>query len=132
MTDKESQQTPTEVIEVEVERLPLEGEQGAPELVDVGRRFAHGFGPVLAGFVIDVIDFTLFGAVGLVLGFPIGAAAGYWLARRLGLPRRVQPWIALASGLYCMFPPTFMIPGATLLGVLARSWSGPAPESRTG
>lgn len=109
-----------EVVEVEVERLPSRDERRTDTRRGLLRRLRHGLGPVVAGIVIDAVDFTTFGSVGLVLGFPVGGACGYWLARELGFDLRKRLFIAVASGLYCMFPPTTFFPVATLCGVAAR------------
>lgn len=110
-----------QVIEVEVERLPREGE-ATPQ--DVRREALHrveeGCGPVFAGMIIDLVDFTTIGPIGVVLGLPIGALCGHWLARKLGYGQRTSLIVALTCGLYCMFPPTSFLPLATLCGVFAR------------
>ena len=112
--------SPGEVVEVEVERLPEREGRRVPARRGLLRRVGHGLGPVVAGIVIDVVDFTTFGAVGLVLGFPLGALCGYWLARELGYSVPARLVVALLSGVYCMYPPTTFLPLATLCGVVAR------------
>jgi len=104
------------VIEVEVERLdPKEAEEGAAS------GWGGAFGPVLAGMVIDVLDIATFGATGLYIGFLLGAPAGWYLARRLGLDPKRAFLAAIACGVYCTIPFTSPIPVATLIGVWARS-----------
>jgi len=104
-----------EAIEVDVERLEPDGSGG--QETSLGR----ALGPVLAGFIIDVIDFATFGAIGLYLGFLMGAPAGWYLARAFGLGRRQSLYAALACGVYCTIPVTSPIPVAMLLGVWARA-----------
>ena len=106
---------PQEAIDVEVERLDP-GDFG-----DQATSLGKALGPVLAGFIIDVLDFATFGAIGLYLGFLMGAPAGWYLARALGLGRRRSLYAALACGVYCTIPVTSPIPIATLLGVWARA-----------
>lgn len=81
----------------------------------LGRRY----GTIVAGALLDAVDFTTLGVVGMKLGFPIGFACGWWLAKELGYPKRLRIGIAVGCGLYCMFPPTSLLPVATVLGVLA-------------
>ncbi len=105
-----------QVIEVEVERLdPEESEAGAAS------RWGGAIGPVLAGMIIDVLDIATFGATGLYIGFLLGAPAGWYLARRLGLDPKRAFLAAIGSGVYCTIPFTSPIPVATLIGIWARA-----------
>ena len=93
-------------------------------------RLNRAFGPVVAGLVIDFVDLATFGPIGLYLGLPIGAFAGYWMGRALGLDRKPSLLCALLAGVYCMIPGTEMIPVATVVGALARyRESAPKPVS---
>ncbi|MBP7275098.1 MAG: hypothetical protein KBA51_02725 [Kiritimatiellae bacterium] len=93
----------------------------------MGRRLNRAFGPVIAGLIIDLLDLATFGPIGMYLGFPIGALAGYWMGRALGGSRRMAAMLAVAAGVYCMLPGTEFIPLATLFGALVRFYDhGPA------
>ena len=116
--DTESR-TEDEVIEVEAERLPLEGEPGQAR-PGTGKRLVHALSPVIAGLIIDMVDAGTFGPIGLRLGLPIGGLAGYWLAGPMGFRGKRRLYVALAAGLYCWLPMTSVVPLGTLLGVLAR------------
>ena len=83
-------------------------------------RYNYAFGPVGAGLIIDAVDFVTFGPVGLALGFPLGAAAGYWLARSLRLETNTSLICALIAGVYCTMPGTELLPLGTLVGALVR------------
>ena len=84
------------------------------------RRLNRAFGPIVAGLIIDLVDLATFGPIGLVLGLPIGAFAGYWMGRALGLGWKPSLLCALAAGIYCTIPGTEMLPLATLVGAFAR------------
>jgi hypothetical protein len=105
-----------EPIEVEVERLNQEGTR-----YSTASSYGRAIGPVLAGFIIDVLDFATFGSAGLYLGFLLGWPAGWYLARSFGLDRRLSLYVALACGVYCTIPITSPIPFATLIGVWLRA-----------
>jgi hypothetical protein len=82
------------------------------------------------GLIIDFVDLATFGPIGRYLGFPIGAFAGYWMGRALGLERKPCLLCALAAGIYCMMPGTELIPIATVVGALARyRESAPKPDA---
>lgn len=83
-------------------------------------RYNYAFGPVGAGIIIDAVDFVTFGPVGLALGFPVGAAAGFWLARSLRLETNPSLLCALIAGVYCTIPGTEFLPLGTLVGALVR------------
>jgi hypothetical protein len=82
--------------------------------------YNYAFGPVVAGLIIDAVDLVTFGPVGLALGFPIGAAAGYWLARSLRLETNASLICAVMAGIYCTIPGTELLPLGTLVGALVR------------
>lgn len=93
-------------------------------------RLNRAFGPVVAGLIIDLVDLATFGPLGLVLGLPIGAFAGYWMGRALGLAPKPSLLCALAAGIYCTLPGTEMLPIATVVGACARYYeSAPKPNS---
>lgn len=83
-------------------------------------RLNHAFGPVMAGMIIDAVDLITLGPVGLVVGLPVGACAGYWLGQSLGLDRKASAVCALAAGVYCTIPFTEILPLGTLVGALVR------------
>ena len=89
-------------------------------LADEAKRINKTIGPVMAGFIIDVVDFATFGPVGLVLGLPVGGAAGYWMGRTLGLSKQACLYCALAAGVYCTIPFTELLPLGTMVGAYAR------------
>lgn len=93
----------------------------APELA---RRLNRAFGPIVAGLIIDLVDFATFGPVGLALGLPIGWLAGYWMGTALGLSKRASVWCAVAAGIYCVMPGTEVIPLATIAGACVRFRQG--------
>jgi len=116
--DTESR-TADEVIEVEAERLPLEGEPGQAGPAK-GKRLVQALSPVIAGLIIDMVDAGTLGPIGIRFGLPIGGLAGYWLAGPMGFRGKRRLYVALAAGLYCWLPITSFLPLGTLLGVLAR------------
>jgi hypothetical protein len=87
-------------------------------------RLNRAFGPILAGLLIDLVDLSTFGPIGLVLGMPLGGLAGYWMASCLGLSRWAALGCALAAGVYCTIPGTEVLPLATLVGAFARFQQG--------
>ena len=110
--------TSTEPLEPEV--LPPLGESGPPSrkpLPGKGARFL----PILAGFLVDLMDLVSLGWGGLLIGF----LAGYWMARILDRPPRARLLIGLMSGLYCALPGTNLIPAGTLFGILTAITSDP-------
>jgi len=114
----------------EQESGPAE-EMQAPQ-GEVTRRLNRAFGPIVAGLIIDVVDFATFGPIGYLLGLPVGGFAGYWMGRCLGFSRRTSFYCAIAAGIYCTIPGTELIPLATLLGAYVRfreSGREEAPDS---
>lgn len=83
-------------------------------------RINRAFGPVAAGLVLDLMDLTTFGPIGLLIGLPVGAAVGWWMASALGVDKKSRRWFALAAAIYCTIPFTEIIPLATLAGAYVR------------
>ena len=104
---------------------PDQPENTPPPPADQVRRLNRAFGPVVAGLIIDLVDLSTFGPLGFFLGLPIGAFAGYWMGRAIGLERKPSLLCALLAGIYCTIPGTEMIPLATLVGAFARYRESP-------
>ena len=65
--------------------------------------------PILAGVLLDLLDFATYGPIGLWAGVVVGGLAGYLLARAMGFERR-WPAAVLVAGAYCMLPFTAFVP----------------------
>jgi len=109
---------PGDVVEVEVERLPSEEERRLEAGKKAAKRVGKRLLTVLSSFAIDVVDFATFGPLS-ILGLPLGALAGWWLSGRLNYPTRLRVWVALGAGVYCLVPPTSLIPVAGLMALIA-------------
>lgn len=72
--------------------------------------------PVLAGLLLDLLDFATYGPIGLWAGAVVGGLAGYLLARAMGFARG-WPSAVLVAGAYCMLPFTAFVPLATAAGL---------------
>ncbi|MEJ7591325.1 MAG: hypothetical protein WKF77_07235 [Planctomycetaceae bacterium] len=92
------------------------------------RRLNHAMGPVVAGMIIDAVDFVTFGPIGLALGIPIGAIAGYWLGQSMGLGKNACLFCAVAAGIYCTIPFTELLPLGTMVGALVRYKDATGPQ----
>lgn len=82
-------------------------------------RFFRVMGPVLAGVLIDVVDFAVVGLPGFVGGLLAGLFVGWAYGVRSKVTRR---WIALLSAIYCSSPIPLLrtLPVATVVGVWLR------------
>lgn len=85
-----------------------------------GKRLNYALGPIAAGILLDLLDLATFGPVGLIIGLPVGAAAGWWMAGALGVEKENRKWFALGAAIYCAIPFTELIPLATLTGAFVR------------
>lgn len=83
-------------------------------------RLNHAMGPVVAGMIIDTVDFVTFGPIGLAIGIPVGAIAGYWLGQSMALGKNASLFCAVAAGIYCTIPFTELLPLGTMVGALVR------------
>ena len=83
-----SSDTTDDVIEVEVERMPLEHEETAQRTRERRRRAVKHMSPIVAGLIVDALDAGTFGAFGVKFGLPLGVIAGYWLAGGFGIKNR--------------------------------------------
>lgn len=83
---------------------------------NTARRFERAFGPVMAGVILDCVDFATIGPP----AFIIGAIVGFWIFSIYRLPMQHRILGALLSGAYCMMPFTRYLPLATLAGAWVR------------
>lgn len=111
-----SERRTIEIDETDLKRMDSDTQEEA----DMGHRLNRAFGPIVAGMLIDLLDFTTFGPIGLVVGFPIGVLIGYWMGRSLGLSPKASLGCAFAAGIYCTTPATEFIPLATIVGAYMR------------
>lgn len=85
-------------------------------------RAERAFGPVAVGLIMDLVDFSTFGPMGLYFGLLAGGSLTWYLCGLYDMPRRRRwPWV-LAAGLYCTIPFTEFVPVATLIGACVRYW----------
>jgi hypothetical protein len=76
------------------------------------RRAQRAFGPIVAGAILDAVDFMTMGPAGLILGF----IAGFWIGSIFDLPLRQRLLLAILSAWYGLLPIPRFIPIATLIG----------------
>ncbi len=86
------------------------------------RRRAARVPPIVAGMLLDAVDFATMGPLGLYGGFVLGALAAYWAAREVGLEGRSRWVAALAGAVYAATPATELLPLGTLIGVAVQIW----------
>jgi hypothetical protein len=105
-------------------QAPLEPEVLPPEPQNPPRRTAaeRAFGPVVAGMIIDVIDFATFGPLGLMFGLVFGGGVAWYICSLYGLTFKQKLAWSLAAGIYCTIPGTEFIPVGTMVGACVRYW----------
>ena len=86
--------------------------------------------PVLAGMLLDLLDFFTAGPIGLFAGLAVGSVGAYLLGSLYKLPRKKKLWLALAAGAYCAMPGTAPIPLGTLVGAWLGIQSGKEAAGR--
>ena len=89
-------------------------------------------GPVLAGLMLDLLDFATYGPVGLSAGLVVGGIGGYFLAWSLGVDSSRRLFYAGLAGIYCMMPFTAFLPVATVLGTIIQLRESDPPEPPAG
>lgn len=72
--------------------------------------------PVVAGMILDGVDFATMGPFGLSGGFLLGGLAAAWAARETGFRGRTVWWAALGGAIYAATPATEFLPLGTLIG----------------
>ena len=118
-----SEDGPRRVIEAEVvteEPLPQPQENSQP------------LPPVLAGMLLDLLDFFTAGPIGVFAGLAVGGVGAYILGSLYKLPRNKKLWLALAAGVYCSMPGTAPIPLGTLVGAWLGIQGGKAEPEASG
>lgn len=93
---------------------------GEKQSNSLGKRFERSFGPVLAGLVIDSLDFATLGTLGIMIGMLVGGSAAFYICSIMELKIWKRVLIATLAGFYCAMPRTEFIPAATLVGAVIR------------
>jgi hypothetical protein len=117
-------------LEVAMEKTAMTGTECPSHTPDrTLSRLNHAMGPVVAGMIIDAVDFVTFGPIGLAIGIPVGAIAGYWLGQSMALEKHACLFCAVAAGIYCTIPFTELLPIGTMVGALVRYKNAGDPQS---
>ena len=95
-------------------------------------RLWHALGPILGGLALDLVDLATLGALGLYVGFPLGAGVAWWLSGLYRIETRVRATLAVLTGIYCMIPTTHFLPLATVVGALGRFFEDPVEAQEEG
>jgi hypothetical protein len=128
MTDsKSNSQSPNTTLDrPPQEHSPIPKQEGS-----LLRRLESAFGPIVAGLLIDVMDLSTMGPIGLICGMPLGGGLAYWICSIYGIPMKQRwIWVALA-GIYCTIPSTGFIPVATFTGAYVRFRNPPPRNENT-
>ncbi len=83
-------------------------------------RINYALGPVLGGLLLDMMDLTTFGPLGLYFGLIVGGLVGWYISAMYGFSRNATIWCILLAGIYCMVPMTEFMPIATIISAVAR------------
>ena len=99
---------------------PIPAEMNAPQPDNLWFRLESAFGPIIAGILIDIMDLSTFGPIGIFSGMLVGGALAYWICHIYAIPMKQRwIWVMLAGG-YCTIPMTEFIPIATIAGAYVR------------
>jgi hypothetical protein len=90
-------------------------------------RLHYALGPLAAGIIIDIVDFAMFGPIGLALGPVVGGLAGWWVSSLYGFGTRGRLIVAIAAAIYVTVPFTELLPLATMVAAVGRFYQSPAP-----
>lgn len=98
--------------------LPVEKSQSGsrPPLIE---RLHRAFGPLVGGMILDLVDLSSFGPLGIG-GFFVGGLTGWWICSIYNVATSTRLTLALLAGIYCLFPLTEFIPVATLISAFIR------------
>ncbi len=102
-----------------------------PKQLSFLKRLEQAIGPIMAGFILDMVDFLTFGPIGIVLGLFVGSAVGWYLTGVLGVSRKWRVILTWLAGIYCFMPGTELIPVGTIVGALCRFFQA-SPEKNKG
>jgi len=78
------------------------------------------FGPIMVGFLIDMLDFSTPAFFGIQNGLIVGLVATYAICSMYNLPQKNRLLWAMTAGIYCALPGTSRIPLGTIAGTLLR------------
>lgn len=83
-------------------------------------KFWRAVGPILAGFLLDVVDFMTAGPMGIAFGFVAGFGVSFLLTSFFDMSPKKRFWVALLGGAYCTLPFTETMPCGAIVAGLSR------------
>lgn len=104
----------------------LVSDHAPDQLPTLLERLHNALGPLAAGIIIDVVDFAMFGPIGLVLGPLVGGLAGWWVSSIYGFGTRGRLIVAAVAAFYVTMPFTELLPLATMVAAVGRFYHAPA------
>jgi len=82
-------------------------------------RLHLALGPVLGGLILDFIDLTTFGPLGIG-GLFLGGLVGWWISTIHNFSKKSRLFWTALSGIYCLIPSTEFLPLATIISAVSR------------
>jgi hypothetical protein len=79
------------------------------------RRDPHPVPAIAAGLVIDLLDLSLAGPLGIA-GAVVAGVLVWWLARARGVSGPLLGFTIAVTAIYCVLPLTELVPLGTLVG----------------
>ena len=95
-------------------------EEREPTEEPVAPRLHRALGPLAVGVLLDLLDLSTFGPLGVYVGVPVGLAAGWYLGAMAGLGVRARLIFGTLAAVYLSIPMTEFLPVGTGVGALSR------------
>jgi len=92
------------------------------------QRLYKALGPITGGLLLDFVDLTTFGPLGIFFGGVLGAMVAWWITSTYNITGTAKLFLITIAAMYCTIPLTELVPMATIFFAICRFFE-PAPKT---
>lgn len=89
------------------------------------QRLHKALGPITGGLLLDFVDLTTYGPIGLVFGALLGGLVAWWVTSIYNVRGTARVFLITLAAMYCTIPMTEMFPIATIFCAICRFFEPP-------
>lgn len=89
------------------------------------QRLHKALGPITGGLLLDFVDLTTYGPMGLVFGALLGGLVAWWITSVYNVRGTARVFLVTLAAMYCTIPLTEPFPIATIFCAICRFFEPP-------
>ena len=89
------------------------------------QRLHKALGPITGGLLLDFVDLTTYGPMGIFFGAVLGGLVAWWVTSIYNVRGTARAFLITIAAMYCTIPMTEMFPVATIFCAICRFFEPP-------